>query len=321
MWAARKRPVLSSLRANGGQSSAQRENRAVSARGESVWRRRWRYFWSGWENRGGVVVVLVLFLLVLFPRSWLPESSSEVNLHLRHRPPLSVVDGIRFYLGTDVLGRDLLWRVVASTRSTLFVSGSAMLLAVVSGTALGLVAGYYRGRIDSLIMRLVDIMLAFPTLLLALALAAAVGGNVWGLVIVLGLSGWAAFTRVIRSNVLALRGQEFVEAALAMGATSGRILRRHLLPNVMSSVLVLSTFNLARFILAESAISFLGLGPAPPFVTWGGIIGGGRDFIYEAWWVTAVPGAIIFISVLVFNFLGDSARDAFDPHKSKASSH
>lgn len=280
----------------------------------SAMSRRVRLFWSRWENRLGSMILLVLLLVCLFPASWLPAGRAEADLILRHLPPMTVQDGSRFVLGTDALGRDLLSRLVVSTRLTLLIAGLSTILASVAGTAAGLTSGYFGGWVDNLITRLVDILLAFPVLLLALALVAAMGSSVFNLVIVLALSGWAGYTRVIRSSVLSLREREFVEAARSMGATPFRIILKHLLPNVISPILVLSTFNLARFILTESAISFLGLGPAPPDVTWGGIIGEGRNYMYEAWWVAAAPGAAIVITVLVFNFLGDAVRDAYDPY-------
>lgn len=283
-------------------------------RESSAWGRRLRVFWSAWDTRVSTFLLLLLLVAFFFPTEWLPARHTQPELLLRHLPPMTAKGDVTYWLGADSLGRDLFWRLVGSTRLTLLISGSATILATVAGTAAGLTAGYYGGRADSLVMRLVDIMLAFPVLLLALALVSSMGRSTVNLVLVLALSGWAGYTRVVRSAVLALRERDYVEAARATGATGLRIIWRHLLPNVMSAVLVLSTFNLARFILTESAISFLGLGPAPPDVTWGGIIGEGRNYIYEAWWVSAMPGAVIFLTVLVFNFLGDSMRDAFDPY-------
>jgi peptide/nickel transport system permease protein len=258
--------------------------------------------------------LFAMFTMMIFPRSWLPVSYAKVDLALRNRSPLTVVGDQRYWLGTDALGRDMMYRVLAGASPTLVIAGASTAIATLFGTGAGVIAGFYGGRTAGVVMRLVDTMLAFPTLLLALALTAAVGRSVLGLVGVLALSGWAGYARVIRSNVLILETQEFIEAARALGAPSLRIIRKHVLPNIVSPILVLSSFYLARFILAESAISFLGLGPAPPLVTWGGLIGEGRNYIYAAWWLAAVPGTAIFLTALVFNFMGDAVRDAFDPY-------
>lgn len=259
---------------------------------------------------------LVLLLMAGLPSGWLPDDHTIPRLMLRHRPPVWLAGGeAAFPLGTDALGRSILTRILVGARLTLVIAGSATLLATAAGTAAGLWAGYAGGRADGVIMRLVDIMLAFPIVLLVLALVAAVGASVVNLVLVLALTGWAELTRVVRSAVLSLREMEFVEAARAVGASPGRVIRRHLLANVLSPILVLATFLVSRFILTESAISFLGLGVAPPRTTWGAMIGEGRKYLFEAWWATAFPGAAIVFAVLVCNFFGDSLRDAFDPYR------
>lgn len=220
-------------------------------------------------------------------------------------------------LGTDALGRDLLFRVLAGTRLTLFISVLATLLSSIAGILIGLLAGFYRGWVDMVISRLIDLTLAFPTLLLVLVLVVAVGQNITSLIVVLGLSGWAGYARIIRSSTLSLTEMEFVEASRCLGARPFVIVLRHLLPNVASPALVLSTLNLATFILSESAVSFLGLGVQPPQATWGGMIGDGRGHMYSAWWPTLIPGIAIVLTVFVFNYLGDAMRDAFDPRSRK----
>jgi peptide/nickel transport system permease protein len=204
---------------------------------------------------------------------------------------------------------------VVAARLTLLIAGAATVLATLAGTVAGLVAGYFGGSADALIMRGVDLMLAFPLVLLVLALVAALGASVVNVILVLALTGWAELTRVIRASVLSLRELEFVEAARALGAGAGRVLSRHVLVNVVSPLLVLGTVLLARFILTESAISFLGLGVAPPATTWGAMIGEGRKYLFEAWWATAFPGLAIVSAVLVVSFAGDRLRDAFDPYR------
>jgi ABC-type dipeptide/oligopeptide/nickel transport system permease subunit len=292
-------------------ASAEPLSRRDTAQGE--WRRRWRALWGLWSTTVSLLFVVILVVLVVLPRSVWPESAYMVDLMLRHVEPGLIVRGVEYVLGTDALGRDVFWRILMATKLTLMIAGLATVLATITGTAAGLAAGFYRTWVDTLISRMVEMMLAFPVILLVLALVAALGRNMSSVVIVLGLSGWAGYTRVIRSSAMTLTQHEFIEAARAMGATNWRILVRHLLPNVASPMLVLSTFFLAQFILVESAISFLGLGPAPPDVTWGGLIGEGRNYIYEAWWVSLFPGIAIFLTVMAFNLLGDAMRDAFDP--------
>jgi peptide/nickel transport system permease protein len=260
--------------------------------------------------------VVLLLAMVVWPRAWLPDDHTTPRLALRHRPPAWMAGGEpRHPLGTDALGRSLLTRIVVAARLTLVIAVSATVLAVVAGAVAGLYAGYVGGAGDAVIMRWVDVMLAFPIILLILALVAALGASVINVILVLALTGWAEFTRVIRSATLGLREMEFVEGARAIGASASRIVWRHVLVNVASPILVLATFLVARFILTESAISFLGLGVSPPATTWGAMIGEGRKFLFEAWWATALPGAAIVLAVLVCNFVGDSMRDAFDPYR------
>ena len=279
----------------------------------SVWRRRLGVFWTSWDARVSVLFLAVMVIIALVPTGVWPDSASDVNLSLRHVNPGD--DGHIF--GTDALGRDMFYRILLATRLTLLISGVATIIATVSGTAAGLIAGYIQGYTDTLISRVVDIMLAFPIILLVLALVAALGQSSLNVILVLGVSGWAGYARVIRSSTLSLSQLEFVEAARCIGARNDQIIIRHLLPNVASPMLVLSTLILASFILVESAISFLGLGPAPPNVTWGGLIGDGRNYLYEAWWVTLVPGVAITLTVLAFNLMGDALRDAFDPYTTR----
>jgi peptide/nickel transport system permease protein len=258
----------------------------------------------------------LLVLLALLPAGWLPDDHTTPRLLLRHRPPAWLEGGaLAFPLGTDALGRSILTRILVGTRLTLGLALAAAALATLAGAAAGLWAGYAGGRADSVVMRLCDILLAFPIVLLVLALVAALGASVTNLVLVLALTGWAELTRVVRAAVLSLREMEFVEAARAVGAGPGRVIGQHLLVNVASPLLVLATFLVSRFILTESAISFLGLGVAPPATTWGAMIGEGRKYLFEAWWATAFPGGAIVLAVLIANLLGDSLRDAFDPYR------
>lgn len=284
----------------------------IETQRDRIWKRRLNIFWGSWETRIAVFFLLALCVVALIPPDWWPESSIQSNLRFRHAKPSFLGGDSGFLLGADSLGRDILYRILRSTRLTLGISGIATLMSTITGTAAGLVAGFYRGWVDGMISRAVDVMLAFPMLLLVLALVTGLGQSVSAVVIVLALSGWAGYTRVLRSNSLALADLEFVQAARSLGAFPKRLLWRHLLPNVTSPLLVLSTFNLAQFLLAESSISFLGLGPVPPNTTWGSMIGDARNYINDAWWASLFPGLAIFLSVLAFNIVGDALRDAFD---------
>lgn len=280
---------------------------------EGVWGKRLRIFWSGWDARLSVFFVLILLIICVIPQDVWPTTARSVSLITRHRVPYFVDSSSPYFFGTDHLGRDLFYRILASTRLTLLIAFSATLFSLFTGTTAGVAAGYFRGKVDAVTMQLVDIMLSFPILLLVLALVATLGRNLGSLVLVLGISGWAQYTRVIRSVVLSLVELDFIESAKAVGCSSFYILIKHILPNIASSIFVLSTLNIAQIILTESAISFLGLGPSPPDITWGGIIGEGRNYIYDAWWSTFFSGLVILITVLCFNFLGDAMREAFDP--------
>lgn len=305
---------------NGVASAAETLELGRQARSRGLWSRRLSIFWKGWDARISATLLAIILLICLLPRSVWPDTTFDINLALRHvEPTVSGGDG-GYFLGSDALGRDIMYRILASTRLTLMISGLATVLATVSGAAAGLAAGLLRGRTDMIISRFVDIMMSFPILLLVLALVAALGRSMMAVVIVLGASGWAGYTRVIRSATMTLAEQEFVEAARCAGARDFHIIVRHLLPNVASPILVLSTLNLASFILVESAISFLGLGPAPPDITWGGLIGDGRNYMYEAWWVALFPGVAIILTVLAFNLVGDAMRDAFDPFANRRGS-
>lgn len=286
---------------------------AKEPRLRSVWNRRLSVFLESWDGRIGGIVLVALLLIAVLPQSIWPAQSEALDLAARNQPPQLVGGDSDFPFGTDSLGRDLLIRIVIATRLTLIIAGSAMLISTIVGSVTGLLAGYFRGRTDTIVSRVVDIFLSFPILLLVLALISALGQSSWSVILVLGIAGWAGFTRIVRSSTLTLAELEYVQAAKSIGATDSSILFRHLLPNIASPIIVLSTLNFATFILMESAISFLGLGPAPPQVTWGGIIGDGRAYMYDAWWSTFFPGAAIVIAVLAFNLVGDSIRDAFDP--------
>jgi ABC-type dipeptide/oligopeptide/nickel transport system permease subunit len=221
--------------------------------------------------------------------------------------------GGRFLLGADAQGRDVLSRVIYGARISLMVGVVSQTVAVVLGVTLGLVAGYFRGWIDLVVMRLADITLAFPSLLLLIAVAAAVKPSLPMIFVVIGAVGWAGMARLVRSQVLVLARSDHVQAARALGAGHARILWRHLLPNVANTVIIAATLGVAGAIMAEAALSFIGLGAQPPTPSWGAMVAEGRDLLRVAPWVSVVPGLAVGIAVQGFNLVGDALRDALDP--------
>ncbi|MGV6873577.1 ABC transporter permease [Pseudochelatococcus sp. B33] len=261
----------------------------------------------------GLAIVLVALFAALFGPWLVPYDPSAQDILQRLKPPLwQGPEGIHLF-GTDALGRDIFSRIVVGTRVSVLVGVSAVVISGVIGVAFGLIAGYedkYAGRV---LMMLTDIQLAIPFLVLALAIAAVVGPSLWNIIAILGLTNWVQYARVVRAECLVLREREFIQAAHMMGIPATQILTRHLLPNVMSSVIVISSLLVAKMILFESSLSFLGLGVPPDTPTWGTMISEGRDYIGNAWWVATIPGFAIFITVVGTNLVGDRLRDLLDP--------
>lgn len=268
-------------------------------------------------NRLALVALLVLALLVLaalFAPLIAPDDPGAQNLLLRLRPPAWLHGGDSSHpLGTDELGRDLLSRVVYGTRVSLLVGAGAALLAGVIGTVIGMACGYFGGWTDRILMRLADVQLAFPAILLALAIVGFIGSGLWYVILVLGLTGWVSYARVVRSEVLSLRSREFVTEARAIGATDAAIMRRHLLPNVMAPLATIGTLQVATAIVAEASLSYLGLGVPKQTVTWGSMLADGQLYLGTAWWVAVFPGVALMITSLAVNLTGDALRDVADP--------
>lgn len=259
-------------------------------------------------------LVLIAVFCALVPGLIAPQDPYTQSLMLRLKPP-SFMEGGRdgYFLGTDHLGRDILSRIIYGARITLLVSLAAVAVSTVTGIAAGIVAGYFGGRTDAVILRLIDMQLAFPVILLVIAVVAVVGPSLTNLIIIMGLSGWPRMARIVRGAVLSVRGLEYVDAARAIGAGSMRIMAYHILPNILSAIVVYASFELARMILLEATLSFLGLGVQPPTPTWGGMISDGRNYMSLSPWVSLFPGIAIGIVILTFNILGDELRDALDP--------
>lgn len=259
-----------------------------------------------------VFLILTVVVTVLAPYL-APHSPDQGNVALRLLPPAWAPDGnVEHLLGTDALGRDILSRLMYGARVSMLVGLSGTLFGALFGVLVGLIAGYRGGWIDDVLMRLADVQLAFPFILLAIAILVVLGPGIWNLVLVLGLSAWVTFARVTRGQVLALRELEFVEALHALGASDWRILLKTILPNVSSALIVVSSFAFAEMVLAEAALSFLGLGVPPSTPSWGGMVAEGRDYIIFAWWVITFPGLMIAFTVLAVNVVGDWIRDALD---------
>jgi peptide/nickel transport system permease protein len=262
----------------------------------------------------GLVVVLTVATSALLASQIAPFNPVAQEITNRLKPPGWIgADGRMRFLGTDHLGRDILSRLIFGARISIVIGLSAVLLAGTLGTLLGLIAGYEGGRIDDLCMRLTDTMLAMPFILLALAVIAVLGPSLFNIIMVLGVTSWVSYARVVRAEVLTLRTREFVAAAQALGGGGLRIIGRHLLPNVLTPVIVMATLEVARMIILESALSFLGLGVQPPTPTWGGMLADGRAYLSTAWWLATFPGLCIMLSVLGINLLGDWLRDVLDP--------
>jgi peptide/nickel transport system permease protein len=262
----------------------------------------------------GLVVVLGV-VVTAAAAPWLtPHDAIEQNIGERLRPPgARGADGGLHLLGTDHLGRDLLSRVVYGARPALLVGFAAVMISGVIGMAAGLVSGYFGGRLDDVLMRLADIQLAFPFILLAIAVIGVLGPSLFTIIVVIGVSSWVVYARIVRSAALTLREREFVQAARALGSRDGRVVLRHILPNVFAPWLVVATLDMARVIVIESALSFLGLGVQPPTPTWGGMLADGRVYISTAWWLATFPGLAILVTVLGINLFGDGLRDTLDP--------
>ncbi len=279
------------------------------------WRIRVSLVKARWPLGALVILAGVVFCAVFGPQI-APKDPNRQTLILRLMPPFSVAgdDQSSFPLGTDGLGRDVLSRLIYGARISLMVGITAVGIGGVMGTALGIIAGYFGGTLDDIIMRLADIQLAFPFILLTIMVLVVLGPGIPNLVLVLGVGQWVTYARIARGQTISQREKEYVEAARSMGANHWRIMFRSILPNVLAPLIVLSSFNVASVILSEASLSFLGLGVPPTVPTWGGMLAESRDQLLAGkWWLAVFPGLAIMLTVLAINILGDWLRDFLDP--------
>lgn len=262
----------------------------------------------------GLALILVVVAAAVFAPWLAPYSPTHIDLMSRLRPPFWLEGGsVKHLLGTDNLGRDILSRAIYGSRISLSVGTAAVLVGAVIGCVIGLVAGYFSSLVDAVLSFLINVQLSFPFTLLAIFLLATFGGGFWSVVFVVALATWVNYARVVRGQVMSLKGQEFIEAAITVGVPTTRIIRRYILPNIASTVIVVASFSMAQAILTEAGLSFLGVGVSGANPSWGTMLSDGRNYIQSAWWMTAVPGFFTAVTVLAGNLCGDWLQDQTDP--------
>jgi peptide/nickel transport system permease protein len=284
--------------------------RAASVQGDSQWRIAARHFRRSKFALAGLLLIFLLYLVALLAPLIAPYDpiAQENVVQTSFLKPSAL-----HWLGTDRFGRDILSRIVYGARISLAIGFVATAISVTLGTMLGAVAGYFGGKVDSLIMRFTDLVLAFPRLILLIMIVALFSPSITVIIVVLGLTQWPNTTRIVRGDVLSLREREFIQAARALGLRGGRIILRHLIPNVLAPVIVTATLGIGNTIVLEAGLSFLGLGVQSPTPSWGNMVSDGRDVLIGAWWIATFPGLVIVLTVLAFNLVGDGLRDALDP--------
>ncbi len=283
-------------------------SRARRERGRETWRRFSRHRQA---ILGLALIVLLTGTALLAPAlaPYDPDAQTDI-VATRYQAP-----SVSHPMGTDRFGRDIFSRVLYGARISLSIGFLAILIAITLGTAIGAIAGFFGGRLDTVLMRGVDLVLSFPRLVLLVVLVALFEPSIALVTLVLGLTGWMGVSRIVRGQVLTVREMEFVTAARVLGFGRTRILARHVLPNVLTPVIVAATLGIGNTILAEAALSFLGLGVQPPTASWGNMVASGRDAMLDAWWITTFPGLAIVFTVMAFNLVGDGLRDALDPRR------
>jgi peptide/nickel transport system permease protein len=270
--------------------------------------------WQDMRHKWPLFSIFALFALVaLLAPLIAPHNPDYQNLLARLKPPGSVVAGKLYLFGTDELGRDLLSRVIYGTRVSMLVAVLSVAVSTLIGTWLGLMAGYYRGAVETVIMRVVDVVLSIPPILLALITVAVLGPGLQNLILVLGFTRWPRYARVAYGQTLSVASTTYVKASRFIGASGTRILWRHIAPNILAPLIVVATLEFGLMILFEAGLSFLGLGVQPPTPSWGSILNAGRNYMALAYWIATLPGVCLFLLVLAVNMIGDYLRDRFDP--------
>lgn len=287
---------------------------ADAEQAESPLRLSWQRFLRNRFAVSAAVVVLLFVLMAIFAPWLAPHDPDESDLLRRLQPPVWMDGGEwGFPLGCDALGRDLLSRIIFGSRISIFIGAAVIVLATGMGIVAGLLAGYFRGWTDTIISRVVDILLAFPYLLFAIGLMATMGPGLQNIILALAYKEWVIPCRLVRGETLALREVEYIEAARAVGGSSAYIMLREILPNILSPVIVVSTIRMAHVIILEASLSFLGIGVQPPTASWGSLVADGRSFIWDGWWISTFAGLAILLLVLAINVASQGLRDAFDP--------
>lgn len=277
-------------------------------------RRAWRELLRNPPAIFGALVLVVFVLIALFAPLVAPHNPRQQNLSDRFTPPVWDKAGdTRYLLGTDQLGRDILSRLIYGSRVALAVGVFGTGLALVIGVTLGLCAGYFGGRVDAIVTRVTEVIISIPSSILYITILGVFGPSLWLLILVMGLFGWITSARVVRGEVLSIRNREYVEASIGLGQRTARVLIKHVLPNVLGSIIVVGTLKVASMIILEASLSFLGFGVQPPAVTWGQMLSDGRRFITSSWWLATLPGLAISLLTLSLLFLGNWLRDNFDP--------
>lgn len=287
-----------------------KENTKQTNKKRSQWREVWRMLKKNKMALVGLGILVILVLLALFADVIADYDTVVIKQNLANRLKGPSAE---HWLGTDEFGRDIFARLVHGARVSLKVGIIAVGISIVLGGILGALAGFYGGRIDNIIMRIMDVFLAVPSILLAIAIVSALGPSIINLMVAISISSVPRYARIVRASVLSIRDQEFVEAARAIGANNARIIFRHIIPNSLAPVIVQGTLGVASAILSTAGLSFIGLGIQPPAPEWGSMLSGGRQYLRYAWWVTTFPGVAIMITILSLNLLGDGLRDALDP--------
>jgi peptide/nickel transport system permease protein len=295
---------MSSIQATAATASGQ----SGAKRKSGPWREVWRRLKFNKAAMIGLLVMIVLILTAVFAEVIAPYGFDDQNLQERFLTPSA-----KHFMGTDNFGRDIFSRIVYGARVSLMVGIIAVGIALVAGGTLGAIAGFYGGKLDNIIMRIMDVLLAIPSILLAISIVAALGPELRNVMIAVGVSSIPSYARIVRASVLSLRDQEFIEAARAVGANDTRIIIKHIIPNSLAPVIVQSTIGVAGAILSAAGLGFIGLGIQPPQPEWGAMLNAGRQFIRDYPHMTAFPGLAIMITIFALNLLGDGLRDALDP--------